>query len=544
MESGSLLGDLSRRTGAGLARIARWFAGRVEARVVEAVGGPARARVILLFGGVLALATADAATVGAVAAQLEPDLHISNTQVGLLNSVSLIVGAGAAIPIGLLVDRITRVRVLAFSIVLWSIATAASGLAGSYSSLLLTRLVLGAISATAGPAIASLTGDYFPASERVRVYGYVLVGEIAGTAVGFLFSGTLAGLFSWRVAFFALALPGFWLARELWRTVPEPQRGGMSRLERGAEELVPAPRGGARGPIGAGIEEGDPVREDELAKLAVEARGIKANREQILDEHAASMPLRRVVPYVLRIRTNVLLITSSALGYFFLAGLSTFAIVFVRAHYGVGQATATGVLGLLVLGALAGTLVSGPLTDLLLRHGILNARIWVPAIAYIVAAVLLTIGIAGTHLTPAIWFDMAGAAALAAANPPLDAARLDIMPAGLWGRAESVRTVLRTTAQAIAPLLFGAVADLVAGFTPRQAPIGTKPDPSGIAPGVGTGLEISFLLMLIALAAGGIVLLKARNTYPQDVATAVASTEVQEMPPTRVMPASSGRAPP
>jgi len=38
----------------------------------------------------------------------------------------------------------------------------------------------------------------------------------------------------------------------------------------------------------------------------------------------------------------------------------------------------------------------------------------------------------GHSVTPALWFDIAGAALLSAANPPLDAARLDIMPAPLW----------------------------------------------------------------------------------------------------------------
>ena len=49
------------------------------------------------------------------------------------------------------------------------------------------------------------------------------------------------------------------------------------------------------------------------------------------------------------------------------------------------------------------------------------------------------------------------------------------MPSGLWGRAESTRTVLRSLAQAIAPLLFGGLADLIAGIAPEQAPIGTHP---------------------------------------------------------------------
>jgi hypothetical protein len=54
-------------------------------------------------------------------------------------------------------------------------------------------------------------------------------------------------------------------------------------------------------------------------------------------------------------------------------------------------------------------------------------------------------------------------AGLGAPNPPLDAARLDIMPASLWGRAEGVRTMVRNTAQAGAPLLFGVIADTLGG---------------------------------------------------------------------------------
>lgn len=147
---------------------------------------------------------------------------------------------------------------------------------------------------------------------------------------------------------------------------------------------------------------------------------------------------------------------------------------------------------------------------------------WVPALCYLGAAALLVPGLLISHLSSAIWFYVGGAALISAANPPLDAARLDIMPSGLWGRAESARTFLRSLAQAIAPLLFGAVADLVAGFVPQQAPIGTHTH-GIVSSAIGTGLQISFLVMLSALAAAGIFLLRARNTYPTDVATAGAA---------------------
>jgi MFS family permease len=489
--------------------------------VVKRTGGPARARVIVLFGGVLALGGADAATVGAVAPQLEHSLHIGNTKIGLLSSVALLAGAVFTIPVGLLVDRIKRLPVLSISIVLWSFASLMSAFSSDYSSLLLTRLLLGAVTATAGPAIASLTGDYFPARERGRVYAYVLGGEIAGTAVGFIVSGSIASLIGWRAAFVLLAIPGFFLARELYRTVPEPLRGGQSRLMPGVVDLKEAVAQ-SRERTQVEPDEQQP-EEDEIAHEAIRRRGLQPDPRRVLQDDPRELRLAAAVRYILSVPTNVLMIISSSLGYFFFAGLSTFALLFVRGHYHASQAEAELVLGLLVLGAMIGTLVSGRVTDLMVRRGLLEARVWVPAVCYLGAAALLAPGILSSHLTPAVWFDVGGAALLSAANPPLDAARLDIMPAGLWGRAESTRTVLRSLAQAVAPLLFGGLADLIAGIAPKQAPVGTHP--GVISPGEARGLQIAFLLLLGTLAAAGVVLLRARATYPGDVATAAASRQ-------------------
>ncbi len=504
----------------------RWLGRRLRGQVVEFVGGPARARVIVLFGCVLALSSAQIATVGAVAPQLERSLHIGNTKIGLLNSVALLVGAAAVIPLGLLVDRARRVPLLAASIVLWSVATLLGAVAHSYSSLLLTRVGLGAVAATAGPAIASLTGDYFPSRERGRIYGYILGGEIAGTAAGFLVSGTVASVFSWRVAFGLLALPGFFLARSLWRTVPEPRRGGQSRLQPGVQDLASALADAHRAADATAGADERGTEDRDLAREAARRRGFAPDPALVLEADPNTLSLGAAVRYVLSIPTNMLLIVGSSLGYFFFAGLQTFAVVFVRGHYHASQATATLVLALLVLGALLGTLVSGPLTDALVRRGRLESRVWVPALCYLGAALLLVPGLLSSHLGSAIWFDVGGAALISAANPPLDAARLDIMPSGLWGRAESTRTFVRSLAQALAPLLFGAVADIVAGIVPAQAPIGTHTH-GLVSSATGTGLQVSFLIMLSALGAAGVFLLRARNTYPTDVATAGAASVEQ-----------------
>jgi MFS family permease len=512
--------------------ILRWLGRHIRGQVVRRVGGPARARVIVLFAAVLALNGADTATIGAVAPQLQSSLHISVADIGLLSSVSLLVGAVFTIPVGLLVDRVHRMPLLAFSIVLWSLATLMSAFAGSYSSLLLSRLLLGAVAATAGPAIASLTGDYFPARERGRVYAYILAGEVAGSAFGFIISGSVASLIDWQLAFFLLSLPGFFLARELWRTVPEPLRGGQSRLEPGVVDLgqaVAQARQRAQANSDAPDQATTDIDDAELARQAAEQHGAKPDPKLVLTEDPQAMRLVPAIKYLLRIPSNVLMIIGSSLGYFFFSGLQTFALLFVRSHYGTGQATAELVLALLVVGALIGTLASGRITDLMVRRGMLTARVIVPAVCYVGAAALLIPGFVSSSLTPALWFDVAGAALISAANPPLQAARLDIVPAGLWGRAESLRTFIRSLAQALAPLVFGGLASLVAGFTVHGAPIGTKHVfHHAVHSGTGTGLEVTFLAMLVSLVAAGVVLYRARERYPSDVASAAASRQAHQ----------------
>lgn len=480
-----------------------------------------------MFGAVLALNGADTSTVSAISPQLESALHIGTTKIGLLVSVGLVIGALFTIPVGLLVDRAKRIPILAASIILWSVASLLSAFAGSYSSLLLTRAALGGVAATAGPAIASLTGDYFQASERGRIYGWILGGEVAGAAIGYIVSGTVASLIGWRAAFVVLAIPGFFLARALWQTIPEPVRGGQSHLTAGVVDLdvaIAAASAQANGAqAGTDEERVAPAEQRQAAREAARRAGAVPDPRLVLTEDPQHMGLIAAVRYSLQVRSNLMMIIGTSLGYFYYSGLSAFALLFVKGHYHAGQATAELILAVLVVGAVVGTLISGRLTDLMLARGMLKARVLVPAGCYVLAALLLIPGFASSSLTTALWFDFAGVALIAAANPPIQAARLDIMPAALWGRAASGQTAIRSLSQALAPTLFGALTALIAGIAPSQAPIGTHPrTPTSHT---ATGLEITFLIMLATLMAGGIFLARARATYATDVATAAASEE-------------------
>jgi MFS family permease len=474
-------GGVGRRAASAVAVAGRRLGGAGSRALTHALGGAERTRIILLLASVLALSSADAATVGASATQLRDAFDIGNTQIGLLVTVTSLVAAVATLPFGVLADRARRTWTLGAVIVLWGVAMIWSATVQSFEHLLLTRLALGAVTAAAGPLVASLVGDYFDASERGRIWGFILGGELIGVGIGFGITGDLAAL-SWRLAFVALALPAFVLAWLVFR-MPEPARGARETL---ASERGPATTG------------------DAAAQQVARERGVEPDPELVLTSDPQRMGLPAAVRYVLRIRTNVVLIVSSACGYFFLAGVQTFGVAFATEQYELAHALATLLLLVVVAGGVLGMLAGGILGDLLLHRGYLNGRILVSAVTA-AAAVVFFIPALVTHsaMSALPWLVLA-ALALSAQNPPLDAARLDIMPPRLWGRAEGVRTFLRTGAQALAPLIFGAVSEYV--FR-----------------GGHSGLRWTFAVMLIPLAASAYYLFTGMRTYPRDVATAAAS---------------------
>src|SRR5438132_1717829 len=154
--------------------------GRASGRALtNTIGGEERTRIVVLLAAVLALSSADASTVGASASQLRSSLHISNTDIGLLVSVTSIVAAAASLPFGVLADRVRRTRLLGAAIVLWGVAMIWSATVPSFGDLLVTRVALGAVTAAAGPVVAALVGAYFAGGEGGRTYGHLPAGQLA-----------------------------------------------------------------------------------------------------------------------------------------------------------------------------------------------------------------------------------------------------------------------------------------------------------------------------------------------------------------------------
>ena len=491
--------------------------------LTEMVGGSARRTVILLLGGVLGLQAADIGAIGALAVPLERAFRIGNTDLGLLVTATTLIGTVAALPFGGLSDRHSRTIQLQVVVGMWAVATLLSAVSTSYPMLLLSRLALGGVVAAAGPAIASLVGDLFPGDERARLYGYVLTGELIGAGIGILVSGAISDFLGWRFALGVLAIPALVLVWALHRFLPEPARGGQAHLRVGDEHIVSADE------IEASQRDKTPADDEEISddpsavERQAEAAGARPRPEAVVPG-SEEMNLWQAVRYVLRVRTNVALIIASGLGYFFFAGLETFAELYFRERYGVSQTVAAILFVVVAAGAVVGVVGSGRLADRLIRGGRTDARLMVAGVAYVASTVLFIPGAAISTLAFSIPIFIVAAVALGAVNAPADAARLDVMPAHLWGRAEAVRTSLRQLLQGFAPLVFGLVS---ASFGATGAGFGAGVNAASAHSSAASahGLELAFIVLSIPLAAAGGILWLTRKEYLRDVVAARRSNE-------------------
>jgi predicted MFS family arabinose efflux permease len=474
-------------------------------RAVSVAGGPARLQIIAVLAGVLALESSDLGTVAAVSGQLKGAFHLGNTEVGLLLAVVSFVGAAATLPMGALVDRFSRRRLLMIVVCTWVAAEGVSGAATSFSFLLVTRAIVGAVTAVAWPCVASLTGDFFPARDRAGIYGLIIAGELVGMGVGFFISGEASTLLDWHWSFYVMALPAVALVWVIWRFLPEPERGTQSSIAAGEEDPNAASRPAAQQPRPGRDERKDaPKSGSPSPHDTVRRAHVRPREELILREDPTHWSLWRVMRYLLRLPTYSLLIVASALAYYFLSGARAFAMLYITQHYHITRGVVSSLVFVVGIGTLAGTVCGGRLSEHLLRKGKADARIVVAAVALALAVPILGFGIWTSNAIIGIGLLTIGAGVLSAAVAPIDAARLDIVHSRMWGRGEAGRMALRSTFEGGAPLLFGAM--------------------SGWLGGGQNGLMWTFLIMLLPMLVASALGVSAHKTYLRDVATAAASS--------------------
>lgn len=165
---------------------------------------------------------------------LEPirrEFGLNDTMLGLVATAFTVVYAVLVIPVGQLVDRASRTKLLAAGVGLWSVFTAASGLASGFVTFLAARMGVGVGEASCTPAATSMIGDLVPEGKRAKAYGAFMLGLPLGTFAALALAGHIAAAYGWRAAFLVAAVPGAVVALMLL-TCPEPARGRHDPVHR------------------------------------------------------------------------------------------------------------------------------------------------------------------------------------------------------------------------------------------------------------------------------------------------------------------------
>jgi len=170
---------------------------------------------------------------------IKQDLGASDTQMGfLLGPAFAVLYATLGLPMGWLADRTRRTTLVAAGVALWSAATAISGLARSFSHLILARVGVGVGDATLAPCALSLISNSFPPSKRGRPVALYIAAQsfgaglaMLGGAIVLLWAGNrtsidlplVGSVAPWQVTFLAMGLPGLLVALLLYMA-SEPTR--------------------------------------------------------------------------------------------------------------------------------------------------------------------------------------------------------------------------------------------------------------------------------------------------------------------------------
>ena len=166
----------------------------------------------------------DRQVLGALLEPIRKEFHLSDTQLGALGTLPIVLYALVGLPLGRLADSGSRKKLLAAGVAVWAALTGLGGLVQSYMMLLVSRLGVYVGEAACAPAATSWIGDLFPAERRSRALAIFMLGVPIGGALSYAISGPAAQAWGWRAALVVAALPAVLLIPALL-SLDEPARG-------------------------------------------------------------------------------------------------------------------------------------------------------------------------------------------------------------------------------------------------------------------------------------------------------------------------------
>lgn len=179
-----------------------------------------------------------------VLAAVEPDIRAAffaprdpnaMAMTGLLAPAFLVTYMISAPILGFLADRFSRWLIVGVCVILWSVATAASGFAVTFVALFITRIFVGIGEGGYGPAAPTILADYFTLQTRGRVMAIFCAAIPVGSALGYMLGGIINHQLGWRWAFYLVAIPGIVLGLICFFQ-QDPRTRGVQRERRRARK--------------------------------------------------------------------------------------------------------------------------------------------------------------------------------------------------------------------------------------------------------------------------------------------------------------------
>jgi MFS transporter, Spinster family, sphingosine-1-phosphate transporter len=147
-------------------------------------------------------------------------------KMGALNTAFMATYMVIAPLFGYLADRMSRWLLVGIGVLLWSLASGASGLADSFTILFLTRCLVGVGEAAYGPVAPTILADLYPVEKRGKILSMFYAAIPVGSALGYVLGGKVTAWASgdWRWAFYVVVPPGLLLG--IWcLLMKDPPRG-------------------------------------------------------------------------------------------------------------------------------------------------------------------------------------------------------------------------------------------------------------------------------------------------------------------------------
>jgi MFS family permease len=171
------------------------------------------AGVVTLLAVALFINYVDRGNLATAAPLIKDELRLSASQIGVLFSAFYWTYIPGQLLAGWLAERINAYRTLVLGLLLWSLATAATGLVSGFAILLALRFLLGVGESAIFPCSSKLIAQHLPANRLGVANGTMATGLALGPAFGTFFGGLLMARYGWRTTFVLFgAISLLWLA--------------------------------------------------------------------------------------------------------------------------------------------------------------------------------------------------------------------------------------------------------------------------------------------------------------------------------------------